>query len=106
MFAVVSTGSKQYMVKVGSVIKAEKIEVAVGEKVVMQNIVLFGDGERVISGSAACSEAKVAVECQVLEQKKDKKVIIFKKKRRHNYRRKRGHRQNVTVLRVVGMSAA
>ena len=94
MFAVIESGSKQYHLKVGDIVKVEKINAKVGtlhhfEKVLMLNGKLT---------PALNSTAKVAAE--VIEQTKTDKVIVFKKKRRHNYRRKRGHRQQITVLRI------
>ena len=94
MFAVVETGGKQYRVKVGDVIKSEKILADVGHVVDLEKVILIGDK----TDAKSLTDAKVKAE--VLEHKKTDKVIVFKKKRRHNYRRKRGHRQQITVMRI------
>jgi large subunit ribosomal protein L21 len=94
MFAVVETGGKQYHVTVGKVIKVEKLEAQVGSNVELSSVLAVNNKV----GAPFVPSANVVAE--VLEQAKTDKVIVFKKKRRHNYRRKQGHRQQVTVLRV------
>jgi large subunit ribosomal protein L21 len=94
MFAVIESGSKQYHVKSGDVIKIERIAGEVGS-VINFDKVLMVNGK---VGSPVLADAKVSAE--VLEHVRSDKVLIFKKKRRHNYRRKRGHRQSITVLRI------
>ena len=91
-FAIFQTGGKQYRVKVGDVIKVEKLS-ATGD-VTFDHVLMLGDkvGTPVIDG------AKVVA--TVVEQKRDTKVLVFKKKRRQNYRRTRGHRQFITVLKI------
>lgn len=98
MFAVVKTGGKQYKVAKNDVIKVEKLEAEAGAVIILDQVLAVGDEKSLTLGSPLV--ANVAVSAEVLEQKKDAKVIIFKKRRRHNYRRKKGHRQNVTILRV------
>lgn len=94
MFAVVETGGKQYQVQVGDVIKVEKLEAEVGSKFNFDKVLVVDNK----IGTPTLDNAKVVAE--VLEHKKTDKDLIFKKKRRHNYRRKIGHRQNITVLRI------
>jgi large subunit ribosomal protein L21 len=94
MFAVLETGSKQYHVKVGDIIKVEKLTGEIGSVVELSNVLAVGDK----IGSPNLSGAKVKAE--VLEHRKHDKVIVFKKKRRHNYRRKNGHRQQISVLKI------
>ena len=94
MFAVVETGGKQYRVKVGDVIKSEKIVADVGSIVDLNKVILIDNN------TDTKNLSNVKVKAEVLEHKKTDKVIVFKKKRRHNYRRKRGHRQQVTVMRI------
>jgi len=99
IFAVFTTGGKQYRVKVGDVIKIEKLaDKAAGAKVSFDNVLMVGDkiGTPVVAG------AKVSGE--VLEQTRADKIIVFKKKRRHNYRRTRGHRQHLTVVKITGIA--
>ena len=99
MFAVVKTGGKQYRVTEGDVLKVEKLDAEVGKKVKFDEVLMIGDDKGVKVGEPLVKGANVTAE--VLEQKKDKKITVFKKKRRHNYRRKKGHRQQITVLRVT-----
>lgn len=99
MFAIIRTGGKQYKVSPGNVVVVEKIKGSIGDHVKISEVLLVGDGDKTELG--APTVAKTTVSLEILEQKKSAKVIVFKKKRRHNYRRKKGHRQEVTVLRVA-----
>ena len=102
MFAVIRTGSKQYKVQPNDVILVEKLEKAAGETVILEDVLLLGDGQTTHVGEAALKSAKVLA--TVEDQTRTPKVLIFKKKRRHKYRRKKGHRQHVTVLRIVDIA--
>lgn len=102
MFAVIKTGGKQYKVAEGTVLKIEKLEGDAGTNITIDEVLACGTGKTIKIGTPTVKGASVTLE--VLEQKKDDKVIVFKKKRRHNYRRKKGHRQHVTIARVVGIS--
>ncbi|MDG7056863.1 MAG: 50S ribosomal protein L21 [Wolbachia endosymbiont of Penenirmus auritus] len=93
MFAVIETGGKQYLVKKGSVIKVEKLEAEEGKEVEIDKVVCLSDNGLSYSSNAT-------VKAEVLEQCRGERIIIFKKKRRKNYRRKTGHRQYITVLRI------
>ncbi|MBB4659314.1 50S ribosomal protein L21 [Parvularcula dongshanensis] len=97
MFAVVKTGAKQFRVAPGDVIKVEKLEGAAGDTVTLGEVLMLG-GDSPEVGAPTVSGASVAAE--ILEQARDKKVVVFKKRRRQNYRRKKGHRQHMTVLRI------
>lgn len=99
MFAIVETGNKQYQVKSGDVIKVEKLAGSIGDKITLDKVLMTASKV----GSPLVEGAKVLAE--IIDQRKAEKVIIFKKKRRHNYRRKRGHRQQITVLRVQEIKA-
>jgi len=99
MFAVLKTGGKQYRVAAGQVIKVEKLDGEVGSTIKFDEILMVGDDKGVKVGEPLIAGASVSAE--VLEQTRAAKIIVFKKKRRHNYRRKKGHRQNITVLRVT-----
>ena len=101
MFAVINTGGKQYVVSKGTVIKTEKIQGNEGDSIDFP-VILASDEE----GKTLADGKKVLAKAVILSQMKDKKIIIFKKKRRKNYRRKNGHRQNVTVLRIVDVLAS
>jgi large subunit ribosomal protein L21 len=99
MYAVVKTGGKQYRVAKDDVIKVEKLDGAAGDVIALDEVLMLADGDKVTIGAPRIDGASVAAE--ILEQARAKKVIIFKKRRRQNYRRKKGHRQHLTVLRVT-----
>lgn len=99
MFAVVKTGGKQYRVAKDDVIKVERLPAEPGSTVTLDHVLAVQDGEAVKVGAPFVEGASVAAE--VVEQGRADKIIVFKKKRRKNYRRKRGHRQHETVLRVT-----
>jgi len=98
MFAVIRTGGKQYRVVAEDVIKVDKLKGAPGEIVQIGEVLVVG-GEAVTLGAPTVAGASVAAE--VLEQGRAPKIIAFKKRRRKNSRRKRGHRQEFTLLRVT-----
>ena len=100
MFAVIKTGGKQYKVSEGDVIIAEKLDGDAGAKISFDDVLMVGTSGDVKIGSDA---AKAKVTGEVLEQRQGDKVIVFKKKRRQNYRRKKGHRQLETVVRITGV---
>jgi len=101
MYAVMTTGGRQYRVSPGDTIDVEKLTGAVGETDTVTNVQLVGQGAEVIVGAPAV--AGVRVEAQIIAQKRGKKIIIFKHRRRKGYRRKQGHRQSLTSLRVTGI---
>ncbi|MFC7048265.1 50S ribosomal protein L21 [Emcibacter nanhaiensis] len=106
MFAVVKTGGKQYKVAKDDVLKVEKLDGEAGAKVTLDEVLMVGDDKGVQVGSPTVNGTVVTAE--ILEQTRGDKVIVFKKKRRQNYRRKKGHRQELTVLKVleIGKGAA
>mgnify|MGYP004572950007 CR=1 FL=1 len=97
MFAVIETGGKQYLVKEGSIIKVEKLEAEEKKEVEINKVICTSNNGLSYSSNAT-------VKAEVLEQCRGEKIIIFKKKRRKNYRRKTGHRQYITVLRINEIS--
>ena len=99
MFAVIKTGGKQYKVAKDDVITVEKLAGEPGAPVDIGEVLLVGDEKDQTVGAPLVEGATVAAE--VVEQKRDNKIIVFKKKRRKNYRRKNGHRQEVTVLKII-----
>ena len=103
MYAVIKTGGKQYKVAKDDVILVEKLEAEAGSNVSLE-VLMLGDGANVTIGAPIVKGASVSAE--VMDQVKADKVIIFKKNRRHNYRRKRGHRQKLTALKITGIIAA
>ena len=99
MFAVLKTGGKQYKVIQGDLIEVEKLESDVGDMVTLGQVLMVGEGEDVEVGSPYVSNCQVTGE--VVKQGKGAKIIVFKKKRRKNYRRKNGHRQFITQLKIT-----
>ena len=98
MYAVIRTGGKQYRVAKDDVISVEKLAGEPGSTIALSDVLMVGEGEEATTGTPLVAGA--AVSATVVEHKRGEKVIIFKKKRRHNYRRKNGHRQAITVLRI------
>ncbi len=97
MFAVVRTGGKQYRVAAGDKIAVEKLAGEAGDKITLGDVLIAGEDGNVADAS------KVSVSAEIIAQAKSEKVIIFKKRRRHNYRRKQGHRQQMTLLRILSV---
>ena len=102
MYAVIKTGGKQYRVNEGDVLKVEKLEGEAGDSIAFDNVIALG-GDSLTTDSAALAKASVSAE--ITEQGKGDKVIIFKKKRRQNYRRKLGHRQLLSTVKITSISA-
>jgi large subunit ribosomal protein L21 len=102
MFAIVKTGGKQYRVGPGDQIVVERIEGEVGAIVALDQVLAFSDGETSAVGTPIVAGA--SVQAKIVQQPRGTKVLVFKKKRRKNYRRKRGHRQELTVLRIEGIN--
>jgi large subunit ribosomal protein L21 len=97
MFAVVRTGGKQYRVAPGDKIVVEKLDGNAGDRVTLGDVLLAGEG------SSLKSTAGLTVAAEIVAQAKADKVTVFKKRRRHNYRRKKGHRQQHTILKIVAI---
>ncbi len=104
MFAVIRTGGKQYKVANGDVIRVEKLEAEAGASITLDDVLLVSENGSTTIGTPTVAGASVVAE--VVAQDRNPKVIIFKKRRRQNYRRKNGHRQHVTVLRITGINGA
>lgn len=103
MYAVVATGGKQYKVKEGDVLRVEKFAGEVGSAVDFDKILLFSDGETVKIGQPDVDG--ITVHGQIVAQGKSKKILVFKYKRRKRYRRKQGHRQPYTAVRIDRIEA-
>ena len=97
MFAIVRTGGKQYRVAAGDKIVVEKLAGAAGDTITLDDVLFAGDG-----GETKSTDG-LTVSAEIVAQAKADKVTVFKKKRRHNYRRKRGHRQQLTILKIVAI---
>ena len=98
MFAIVKTGGKQYTVKVGDVLKVEKLDAETGATLELDEVLAFAKDGEVVVGTPKVEGAKVEVE--VVEHGRDKKILVFKKKRRKDYKKRYGHRQYYTKIRV------
>jgi large subunit ribosomal protein L21 len=103
MFAVVRTGGKQYKVANGDIIRVEKLAGEAGQSIQLDEVLLVSDDGNTTIGTPVVAGA--AVTAEVVAQDRGPKIIVFKKKRRQNYRRKNGHRQDLTVLRITGITA-
>lgn len=104
MYAIIQTGGKQYKVSEGSVIDVEKLDHEVGKTLELSEVLLLSSEGNVQVGKPLIEGA--SVKAKVVEQYKGEKQIIFKKRRRHNYRRKRGHRQLLTSLKIESIKAS
>ena len=103
MYAELKTGGKQYKVSPGDIIVVEKLLGNAGAKIKLDQVMIVGeDGKDPEVGLPVLSNA--AVNCEVVDQSRSNKVIVFKKKRRQGYKRKKGHRQEQTVLRVIDIN--
>ena len=103
MFAVIRTGGKQYRVAANDVISVEKLPGEAGATVELDEVLMLGDGAGTTIGAPLVEGARVRA--TVLEQMRAPKILVFKKKRRKNYRRTRGHRQDLTVLKITEVLA-
>ena len=97
MFAIVRTGGKQYRVAAGDKIAVEKLAGEAGDTITLGDVLLAGEGSDLKSTDG------LTVSAEIIAQAKGEKVIVFKKRRRHNYRRKNGHRQRYTILRITAI---
>ena len=104
MFAVVRTGGKQYRVSKDDVIRVERLAGEPGSAIELDQVLMLDDGKSPTIGTPLVDGARVSA--TVLDQTRADKIIVFKKKRRKNYRRKHGHRQHQTVLRITDIQAA
>ena len=100
MFAVIRTGGKQYKVTSGDVIAVEKLAGNAGDTVEISDVLMAGQ-----KIGTAQTPLKAKVTAEIVSQFRDEKVVIFKKRRRHNYRRKKGHRQYLTEIKITDIKA-
>lgn len=105
MYAVVSSGGKQYKVQEGETLRLEKLVGEVGTPVSFDRVLLYSDGENVAIGQPMVDD--IQVRGHIVEQGRAKKIIVFKYKRRKGYRKKQGHRQSFTAVKIdsIGTSA-
>ena len=103
MYAVIRSGGKQYKVSKDDIISVEKLTAKAGDKISLDEVLMISEKDNLIIGDPIIKGA--TVNAKVVEQTRAKKIIVFKKKRRHNYRRKNGHQQNLTTLKIVDIKA-
>lgn len=103
MYAVIKTGGKQYRVEEGDLLKIEKIELATGENVDFDEVLMVADGDNITVGQPLVSGAKVTAE--VVEQGRHDKIRIVKFRRRKHYRKQQGHRQWFTAVKITSIKA-
>lgn len=103
MYAIVNTGGKQYKIQQGDVFRVEKIPGEIGSSVSFDKVLMFSDGKNVSIGRPVLDH--VAVKGHIIDQGKAKKIIVFKYKRRKRYRRKLGHRQQYTAIKIDSIEA-
>lgn len=103
MFAVIKTGGKQYIVKEGDTLDIEKIEGEDGSKLTLDSVLLVSDGEDVKIGTPIVDGARI--EAEIVKQFKDKKVVIQKFKRKTGFRRRTGHRQMKTKVKIIKITS-
>lgn len=104
MYAVVQTGGRQYKVSKGDLIKVQRLAGEIGDKVELDDVLLFRDDKGVTVGTPAVAGTKVVG--KITSHGRDKKILIFKQKRRKNYRRTKGHRQDYTWLLIEDIISA
>ena len=104
MFAVIRTGGKQYRVAPDQLVTVERLDAEPGASITLEDVLMVGGDGAVKIGTPVLAGASVTAE--VVEQTRGPKIIIFKKKRRQNYRRKKGHRQDLTVLKITAIAGA
>jgi large subunit ribosomal protein L21 len=102
MYAVIKTGGKQYRVVAGEKLKVEQIPADIGSEIVIDQVLMIGDGDTVSVGTPLVAGA--VVKATIIDHGRGKKVLIFKMRRRKHYRKTQGHRQNYTEIRIDGIT--
>jgi len=103
MYAVITTGGKQYKVSPGDVVRVESLEAKKGDTVEIKDVYMIADGDKISVGKPTLKTAKVTAE--VVEEGRGEKLLIFKHRRRKGFRRTNGHRQNYTAIKVKEITA-
>lgn len=104
MYAVIKTGGQQFRVTKGDKLTVQKLDAEAGKTVTLEDVMMINDGKTAKIGTPLVSGAKVTA--KIVEQTRGDKVVIFKKKRRQNYRRTKGHRQQLTLIEITDIKAA
>ena len=103
MYAVIKTGGKQYRIQVGEKLKVEQIEAERGSELVLDQVLMVADGEKISMGNPFVEGATVSA--KVLDQGRHDKIRIFKMRRRKHYQKHQGHRQNFTEIQITGIAS-
>jgi large subunit ribosomal protein L21 len=103
MYAVIKSGGKQYRVAAGEKLRIEQITAAIGDEIMLNDVLMVADGEKVALGTPLVSGA--TVKAKVVSHGRGDKVRIFKMRRRKHYRKSQGHRQNYTEIEILGIAA-
>ncbi len=103
MYAVITTGGKQYKVSPGDVVRVESLDAKKGDTIELKDVYMIADGDKVSVGKPTLSSAKVTAE--VVEEGRGEKLLIFKHRRRKGFRKTTGHRQNYTAIKVKEITA-
>ena len=103
MYAVIKTGGKQYKVSKDDIISVEKLSEDTGKKIKLNEVLIISDKGKPIVGDPLIKGA--SVEAEIMDHSRAAKITVFKKKRRHNYRRKQGHKQNITNLKILSINS-
>jgi len=103
MYAVIKTGGKQYRIQVGEKLKVEQLKAENGSELIIDQVLMVADGDKVSVGTPLVNGAKVSA--TVLGQGRHDKIRIFKMRRRKHYQKHQGHRQNYTEIEITGISA-
>ena len=104
MYAVIKTGGKQYKVSKDDIISVEKLSEDTGKKIKLNEVLIISDKGKPIVGDPLIKGA--SVEAEIMDHSRAAKITVFKKKRRHNYRRKQGHKQNITNLKILSINSS
>ena len=103
MYAVIKTGGKQYRIQVGEKLKVEQIEAQNGSELILDQVLMIADGEKISMGNPLVEGASVSA--TVLGQGRHDKIRIFKMRRRKHYQKHQGHRQNYTEIQITGIAS-
>lgn len=103
MYAIVETGGKQFRVEEGRTLRIQKLQAEAGSELVLDKVLLVGEGADVTVGAPYVEKAKVS--CEVVEHGRDKKIIVFHKRRRKDSMKKQGHRQDYTAIKIKAIQA-
>ncbi|OIP62736.1 MAG: 50S ribosomal protein L21 [Nitrospirae bacterium CG_4_9_14_3_um_filter_53_35] len=103
MYAIIETGGKQYKVSEGDIVQVERLDASVGDTIEIDRVLMLGGAEAATFGMPYIKNVRVKAE--VVSMDRAKKIVVFKKKRRKGYRKRQGHRQEITALKIVQIAS-